>query len=66
MSLTGESNDLHIPDYAQKTSTSIAAAYKPTVERYGVRDRIRLEIDRLVYCSVNLDNLYNRLKERDC
>ena len=59
-----ESNALHIPDYAQKTAAAIAAAYKPTAERYGVRDKIRLEIDRLVYCSVSLDDLYNRLKER--
>lgn len=59
-----ESNALHIPDYAQKTAAAIAAAYKPTAERVGVRDRIRLDIDRLVYCSVNLDDLYNRLKER--
>lgn len=59
-----ESNALHIPDYAQKTAAAIAAAYKPTAERVGVRDRIRLNIDRLVYCSENLADLYNRLKER--
>lgn len=59
-----ESNALHIPDYAQKTAAAIAAAYKPTAERVGVRDKIRLDIDRLVYCSENLADLYNRLKER--
>lgn len=59
-----ESNALHIPDYAQKTAAAIAAAYKPTAERIGVRDRIRLDIDRLIYCSENLADLYNRLKER--
>lgn len=59
-----ESNALHIPDYAQKTAAAIATAYKPSSERVGVRDRIRLDIDRLVYCSVNLDDLYFRLKER--
>jgi|InofroStandDraft_1065614.scaffolds.fasta_scaffold01161_4 hypothetical protein len=59
-----ESNALHIPDYAQKTAAAIAAAYKPTAERVGVRDRIRLDIDRLIYCSENLADLYNRLKER--
>lgn len=59
-----ESNTLHIPDYAQKTAVAIAAAYKPTAERNGVRDRIRLDIDRLVYCSENLDDLFDKLKER--
>ncbi len=59
-----ESNTLHIPDYAQKTAAAIAAAYKPTAERNGVRDRIRLDIDRLVYCSENLGDLFDKLKER--
>ena len=29
-----------------------------------MRDNIRLDIDRLVYCSSNLDDLFNKLKER--
>lgn len=58
-----ENNTLHIPDYAQKTAAVIAAAYKPTKPE-GIRDTVKLEIDRLVYCSDNLDNLYNKLKER--
>lgn len=58
-----ESHTLHIPDYAQETVAVIAAAYRPTnVE--GVRDNIRLDIDRLVYCSESLDDLFNKLKER--
>ena len=58
-----ESHTLHIPDYAQETVAVIAAAYRPAnVE--GVRDNIRLDIDRLVYCSESLDGLFNKLKER--
>ena len=57
-----ESNALHIPDYAQKTAAAIAAAYKPTAERNSIRDRIRLDIDRLALCSVNLDDLFVNLK----
>ena len=58
-----ESHTLHIPDYAQETVAVIAAAYRPTnVE--GVRDNIRLDIDRLVYSSESLDDLFNKLKER--
>lgn len=59
-----ENNALHIPDYAQKTAVAIAAGYKPTADRNGVRDRIRLDIDRLVYCSENLGDLFDKLKER--
>ena len=58
-----ESHTLHIPDYAQETVAVIAAAYRPTnVE--SVRNSIRLDIDRLVYCSESLDDLFNKLKER--
>lgn len=58
-----ENNALHIPDYAQKTAAVIAAAYTPT-KPDGVRDTVKLEIDRLVYCSENLDDLFAKLKER--
>ena len=58
-----ESHTLHIPDYAQETVAVIAAAYRPAnVE--GMRNSIRLDIDRLVYCSESLDDLFNKLKER--
>lgn len=59
-----ESNALHIPDYAQKTAEALAAAYKPTVERNGVHDGIKLDIDRLVYCSDDFNDFINKPKER--
>ena len=43
-----EGTTLHIPDYAQKTATAIAASYHP-IKSEGVREKIKLEIDRLVY-----------------
>ena len=58
-----ENNTLHIPDYAQKTAAAIAVAFRPTKVE-GVRDNIRLDIDRLVYCSVSLEDLFEKLKER--
>ena len=58
-----ENNTLHIPDYAQKTAAAIAESFRPTKVE-GVRDNIRLDIDRLVYCSVSLDDLFNKLQER--
>ena len=42
----------------------IVAAYKPNTNTNGVRDRIKLDIDRLVYCSENPEDFYNKLKER--
>ena len=58
-----ENSALHIPDYAQKTVAAIAASFRPTrVE--GVRNNIKFEIDRLIYSSVSLDDLFNKLKER--
>ena len=58
-----ESNAVYIPDYAQKTTAAIAEAYKPTKSE-GIHDRIKLEIDRLVYCSKSLDDLFNLIRER--
>lgn len=57
-----ENHTLYIPDYAQKTAAAIAETFKPTKSE-GIRDRIKLDIDRLVYCSENLDDLYTKLKE---
>lgn len=58
-----ENNTLHIPDYAQKNAAAIAESFRPA-KVGGVRDNIRLDIDRLVYCSVSFDDLLNKLKER--
>lgn len=58
-----ESNALHIPNYAQKTAAAIAEAYKPTKSE-GIHDRIKLEIDRLVYCSKSLDDLFALMRDR--
>lgn len=58
-----ESNAVYVPDYAQKTAATFAAAYQPTKPN-SIRDKIRFEIDRLVYCSVNLDHLFKLLRNR--
>lgn len=58
-----ENNTLHIPDYAQKTAAAIAASFRP-IKSDGVRDKIRLEIDRLLYCSDNIEDLISKLQER--
>jgi len=58
-----ENSALHIPDYAQKTTAAIAATFRPNKVE-GVREKIKLEIDRLIYSSANLDDLLNKLKAR--
>lgn len=58
-----ENSALHIPDYAQKTAAAIAATFRPNKVE-GVREKIKLEIDRLIYSSENLDDLLNKLKVR--
>ncbi|MCM1168208.1 MAG: plasmid recombination protein, partial [Lachnospiraceae bacterium] len=52
---------LHIPDYARKTAAAIAATFRPNKVE-GVREKIKLEIDRLIYSSANLEDLLNKLK----
>lgn len=58
-----ENSALHIPDYAQKTAAAIAATFRPSKVE-GVREKIKLEIDRLIYSSANLDDFLNKLKMR--
>ncbi len=58
-----ENNTLHIPDYTQKTAAAIAASFCQSRAK-GVREKIKLDIDRLVYCSIELDDLISKLEER--
>ncbi len=58
-----ENNTLHIPDYALKNAAAIAANFR-SIKSEGVREKIKLDIDRLVYCSNNLEDLINKLQER--
>lgn len=54
---------LHVPDYAKQAAEAIIAKYQP-IQKLGIRDRVRLDIDRLVYLSSDLDNLIYNLLER--
>ena len=58
-----ESHTLHIPDYAQKTAAAIAESFRPK-NAENIREKIKLDIDRLVYCSVDFDDLLSKLQER--
>ncbi|MBE6845644.1 MAG: hypothetical protein E7508_08060 [Ruminococcus sp.] len=52
---------LHIPEYAKQTVNEIMSRYQP--QRLGIRDRIRLDIDRLIYNSDDYYNLFYKLIE---
>ena len=56
-----ENSTIYIPDYAQKTALAIADSFRPP-KSDGVREKIRLDIDRLVYSSANLEELLGKLK----
>lgn len=59
-----ESNTLYIPDYALWTAQAIASHYKPDEKAPTIREKIKLDIDRLVYRTETLDDLLYRLQER--
>ena len=57
-----ESRMLYVPDYAVKTANVIAAHYQ-SANIGTIRDRIVLDIDRLIYSSTSVENLLSKLKE---
>lgn len=57
-----EGTTLHIPDYARKTAAAIAATYRP-IKSEGIREKIKLDIDRLVYSAESFEGLIAKLKE---
>ncbi len=57
-----ESNTLYIPDYALETARAISRHYKPSANAPTIHEQIKLDIDRLVYSSANIDELLNLLK----
>ena len=57
-----ESRMLYVPDYAVKTANVIAAHYQ-SASMGTIRDRIALDIDRLIYSSTSVENLLSKLKE---
>ena len=57
-----ESRMLYVPDYAVKTANVIAAHYQ-SANMGTIRDRIAIDIDRLIYSSTSVENLLSKLKE---
>ncbi len=57
-----ESSTLYVPNYAIKTLREILSHYAPLENAVTIREQIALDIDRLIYSSVAVEDLLNRLK----
>lgn len=57
-----ENTTLYVPEYAKKQAAAISASYKKD-QPLGIRDRVKLDIDRLVYCSQNIEEFFELLKQ---
>ena len=57
-----ENTTLYVPEYAKKQAAAIAASYKKD-QPLGLRDRVKLDIDRLVYCADNFEEFFGLLKQ---
>lgn len=57
-----ESSTLYVPNYAIKTLREILSHYAPLENAVTIREQIVLDIDRLIYSSVAVEDLLNRLK----
>lgn len=58
-----ENTTLYVPEYAKAQAAALAASYKQN-QPLGIRERVKLDIDRLVYCSHNVEELFEWLKRR--
>lgn len=57
-----ESTTLYIPDYAVKTFREIISHYVPLENAVTIREQIALDIDRLIYSSVAVEDLLGRMQ----
>lgn len=57
-----ENTTLYVPEYAKKQAAAIAASYQKD-QPLGIRDRVKIDIDRLVYCSHNSEEFFELLKQ---
>ena len=60
--LVEESNALYVPEWALKTCGAIAAKYRPNYY-FGIHDRIKLDIDTLIYSCENFSQLLEKLRD---
>lgn len=57
-----ESNTLYIPDYAEKTAAAFSDSFRANNDE-SIREKIKFDIDRLVYWSVDFEDFLRNLEE---
>ncbi len=57
-----ENTTLYVPEYARQQAHVLAESYR-NEKPLGIRERVKLDIDRLIYSSDSIENLLERLKE---
>lgn len=63
MPFVEENTTLHVPEYAREQALAFAKSYRKE-NTLGIRDRVKLDIDRLVYTSRDINELLEHLKVR--
>ncbi len=58
-----ENTTLYVPEYARQQALALAKSYRKE-NLLGIRERVKLDIDRLIYSSCSIKNLFEHLKER--
>ncbi len=58
-----ENTTLYVPEYAREQALALTESYR-NENPLGIRERVKLDIDRLIYSSDSIENLLERLKER--
>lgn len=58
-----ENTTLYVPECARQQALALAESYHKE-NPLGIRERVKLDIDRLVYCSRDFDELLEWLKRR--
>ena len=58
-----DSTAVYVPEYALEMTKAISDTFRP-VDKSSIRDKIKLDIDRLVYTCNDFDDLLDKLRER--
>ncbi len=63
MPFVEENTTLYVPEYARQQALALTESYC-NENPLGIRERVKLDIDRLIYSSDSIESLLERLKER--
>ncbi len=58
-----ENTTLYVPEYARQQALALTESYR-NENPLGIRERVKLDVDRLIYSSDSIEDLLERLKGR--